>query len=266
MSGSAAQPAGAVPSPPTAHGDGGGGAAWAWACAAEAAATGAGGAALGWGIGWLLHPAVGVAAGAVAGANGLVSGWRGIYHWRSGRGVRAFLLDSTWATLPVAGGLVAHLVAVVSRRAGYEASLSHRQGRHVYRSGAQLKRGFALTIGNVISGAGDVDNARRRKLITDHEAVHVGQARCFGPLYPLTYVLWTAFGAVAGCVLWVRRGRSEPLGKVVESCSYYLNPYEWWAYSRDGLWPPPGLVRGIGWRKPAVRSFADRREHRERGH
>ena len=111
----------------------------------------------------------------------------------------------------------------------------------------------------MISSAGDVSRARRRKLVTDHEAVHIWQARWFGPLYLVLYLAWTLMGALGGVLLWLRRGRREPLGQLVESCSYYLNPFEWWAYSRDNLWPPPGLATGVGWRKPVVRSFAYRR-------
>ena len=67
---------------------------------------------------------------------------------------------------------------------------------------------------------------------------------------------------LGGVLVWLRRGRKEPLGTMIESCSYYTNPFEWWAYSRDDLWPPPGLVVGIGWRKAAVRPLADVRVHR----
>ena len=217
------------------------------------------GALLGWFVGGLMHSVVGVAMALVAGANGAFSGWRHAYAWRSARGLVAFVLDSTWATIPVAAGLVAHVVALASDdRGGFECSLSYRQNRHVYRGGAHLQTGFALTVGNVISSAGDLSRARRRKLITDHEAVHIWQARWFGPLYVVLYLGWTGLGALVGVLLWLRRGRREPLGQMVESCSYYLNPFEWWAYSRDNLWPPPGLTAGVGWRKPVVRPMSCR--------
>jgi len=221
--------------------------------ASEAGLLGLLGAALGGAVGWLLHPWVSAAMAVVAGVNGALSGWRQVYAWRTRWGAFAFVVDSTWAVLPVAAGLLTHVAALLAKASGYELSLSHRQNRHVYRGGAFLQRGFALTMGNVISSAGDVSRARRRKLITDHEAVHVWQARAFGPLYLLLYVLWSVGGAVAGVVVWLLRRRREPLGKVVESCSYYLNPFEWWAYSRDDLWPPPGLLVGLGWRRAAAR-------------
>ena len=153
-------------------------------------------------------------------------------------------------------GLFAHLGAALQRDAGHVASLGHRQNRHVYRRGVALKPGFAFTIGNVISGAGDVDSARRRRLITDHEDVHVWQSRWFGPLYPLLYGLWAAAAAGVGVLLWLVRRRRQPISRVVESCAYYTNPFEWWAYSRDDLWPPPGKLADIGWRRAAAKPLA----------
>jgi len=230
---------------------------------AEALLVGVVGAWLGWLVGGLVHSAVGMTMAVVAGMNGVLSGWRGIYSWRTSHGVAAFVLDSTWATFPVGVGLIAHVAARVSKDGGgFKRSLSIRQDRHVYCGGAHLQPGFALTLGNVISSAGDTSRVRRRKLITDHEAVHVWQARWFGPAYLVLYLGWTAMGALGGVLLWLRRGRREQLGHMVESCSYYLNPFEWWAYSRDDLWPPPGLAQGVGWRKPVVRPLADIRAHR----
>ena len=49
------------------------------------------------------------------------------------------------------------------------------------------------------------------------------------------------------------------LAKSVETCAYYLNPFEWWAYSREDRWPPPGVVERLAWRRPlaAARTPAD---------
>ncbi|MFM7684801.1 MAG: hypothetical protein ACKPDI_02620 [Actinomycetota bacterium] len=217
--------------------------------------VGAGGALLGFVTGAWLHPVLGVVMAVVGGLNGVVSGRRRIYRWDSLRGWVAFVLDSTWATLPVAVGLLAHLAGK-----GYVAEMSEGRGHHVYRAGFTLKPGFALTVGNVIAGAGDVERARRARLIHDHEAVHVWQARWFGPLYLPLYGLWSGLGAVTGLLVWLvrlLRGRRQPVSAVVESCSYYLNPFEWWAYSRDDHWPPQALV--VGWKRPAVESFQSRR-------
>jgi hypothetical protein len=223
---------------------------------AESVGVGAAGAALAGLVGGLIDPTIGWIAAAVGATNGLVSGWRRVYSWRNRDGWIAFALDSTWGLVPVAGSLLAHGIALVTRTPHFEASLSRRQNRHVYRGGARLKSRFALTFGNVISNACEVDQPRRRRLITDHEDVHVWQARWFGPLYPVVYLLWAAGGAVVGCVVWLRRGRREKLGVVVESFAYYSNPFEWWAYSRDDNWPPKAMAAGVGWKKAAVRPLA----------
>jgi hypothetical protein len=197
-----------------------------------------------------------VPAALVGGTNGFLSGHRGIYDWRHRSGVGAFVLDSTWALGTTFSGLVAHGVGAIRGDAGFDASLSRRQNRHVYARGFQPRRGFATTLGNVVNGAGDLRVARRAKLVTDHENVHVWQARGFGPLYPVLYLGWAAGGAIGGVVLWAVRRGDEPIGKLVEAFAYYLNPFEYWAYSRDDHWPPRGLVAGLGPKRPIVRSFA----------
>jgi len=199
-------------------------------------------------------PAVGAVVG---GLNGAVSGHRRIYE-RSTRGALAFVLDSSWALATTAAGLAAHAVAAAQPDAGYAAELSERRNRHVYARGLRFRRGFAITTGNVVNGAGDLASARRARLVTDHEDVHVWQSRLFGPLFPLLYGGWMLGGAVFGSIVWAARRRDQPFAKVVETCAYYLNPFEWWAYSRDDHWPPAGKVAGLGWRRPAVQSFAAR--------
>ena len=224
---------------------------------AEAISAAAAGAALGGVVGSRLS-GLGLPLAVVAGANGAISGWRGTYEWTSPRGVGAFVLDSTWAGLTTAAGLVANAVGMVQPNSGYSVALSERQNRHVYARGLQLRKGFATTFGNVVAGAGDLSRPRRAKLVTDHENVHAWQARWFGPAYPALYAGWLAGGAVAGAAVWATVRRDERLSKVVESCAYYLNPFEWWAYSRDDHWPPSGIVDRLGWKQPAVQPFAAR--------
>jgi hypothetical protein len=228
---------------------------------AESVATGAAGAALGRLVGGLIDPIIGWIAAGIGGVSGLLSGWRQIYSWRDRDGWLAFVLDSTWGLVTTGGALLTHAVAVITRAAHNESAISTRQNRHVYRRGLQLKKGFALTVGNVISGAGDIDNPRRRRLITDHEGVHVWQARWFGPVYPAVYGAWSIGGSVVGVAVWLRGHRAKPVGAVIQSISYYSNPFEWWAYSRDDHWPPSGAV-GVGWKKPAVRPLAAVRAER----
>lgn len=193
-----------------------------------------------------------VSGAVVAWANGLISGARQIYEWRSPRGWAAFVLDSSWALVPTTMALLAHGVAAVQpRRGGRVAAWSRRQNRHVYRGGLRLRRGFLATTGNTINGVGALD-ARRRRIVDGHEHVHVWQARWFGPLFPVLYGGWTVFGGFVGAVVWaVRRvgGRAGSLRQTVDAVAYYANPFEWWAYSREGRWPPPGAAGAIvSWR------------------
>ena len=132
------------------------------------------------------------------------------------------------------------LVALAQRTPdNYVVSLSERRDRHVYARGFTLRHGFLTTIGNVVSGA---SGPRRDRVVEQHEQVHVWQARWFGPLYPLLYGAWTLLGAIVGVVAWAIRGRRERLSKVVDTTAYYSNPLEWWAYSREGRWPPPAAI------------------------
>jgi hypothetical protein len=217
----------------------------------EAAAVGALGAAFGAAVGVPLGLAAPFAV--VGGVNGAITGWRRVYDWSCSTGVVAFVLDSTWALPMTAAGLASQALGALRGRSGYDPTLSRRSNRMVFRRGFVARRGFVITIGNVVSGAGDTSEPRRRRLVTDHEHVHVWQARWFGPAYPLLYGVWMLGGAVVGAVVWLVWWRSVPIAKVIESCAYYLNPFEWWAYSRDDHWPPSGKVRGLGWRNPIVR-------------
>jgi hypothetical protein len=226
----------------------------------EAAAVGVVGGVLGAAAGWPLGLAVPL--GIVAAANGAVSGWRRVYDWRSGKGVVAVTLDSTWGSPMTAAALFANAVGAATH-GGYVSDLSRRANRHVYQRGFMPRKGFAITLGNVISGAADTSKPRRRRLITDHEDVHVWQARWLGPLYPVVYVGWMVTAGAVGGIAWVVRHRDQPIGAVVETYGYYLNPLEWWAYSRDDHWPPGGKAAGIGWKRPAVRSFSSIRAARE---
>lgn len=219
----------------------------------ETLTVGAVGAALAGAVGATVGLAI--PAAVVGAANGAMSGARRVYDWTSPTGMLAFTLDSTWALGTTTAGLFAHAAGAVRGDPGFDATLSERQNRHVYARGFQPRRGFAITLGNVVNGAGDTTRPRRARLVTDHEDVHVWQARWLGPVYPVLYLGWMAGGAIVGVLAWGLRWRHRPLSKMVESYAYYLNPFEWWAYSRDAHWPPAGKVPGVGWRRPAVRSF-----------
>ncbi len=172
--------------------------------------------------------------------SGLIVGRRGVYDWRSRRGVIAFVADHTWALSTTTSGLIA-MGANRLTDAGYEPSLSHRQNRMVYRRGFVLRRGFAVTFGNVVNGAADAQGElteRRRTLVTVHEDAHVRQARMFGPVYPLVYGAWFVGGTLVGATKWLLSDRSVALSRMVDLDAYYRNPFERHAYSLQGVSTP----------------------------
>ena len=228
--------------------------------AVEAVAVGAAGGLLGALTGRLvgelvdLESELALVGAVVGGLNGVCSGWRRVYGWREVRGPIAFVLDSTWSLVMTTTGVIANLYAWVVPGSGYVPELSERQNLHVHRKGLVVRRGYAVTFGHVVDGAGDVELPRRRRLVTDHEDVHAWQARWWGPLFPVLLGAWFVGGSATGVLVWLARGRREPLRAVVETTGYYMNPYEYWAYSRHGIWRPSGMVDGIGWRRPWVAS------------
>ena len=199
----------------------------------EAAAVGAAGAALGAGAGAL----VGLAAPAavVAATNGVVSGYRQIYDWQTQKGRLAFVLDSTWALATTSAGLVSQLIGRVTK-SRYDESLSRRSNRHVFEHGFVVRRNFAVTVGNVVSGAGDTTDERRRNLVIDHEDVHIWQSRMLGPLFPVMYLGWMVVMAPVAVVGWTRGrlsgDRSTSLWAAIDKCAYWQNPLERQAYLR----------------------------------
>lgn len=183
-----------------------------------------------------------ITAATVAGLNGLLSGHRGVYAWRTPGGLAAFLLDSTWSIVGTALGVIANLVDTVLG-AGYSAEFSERRNRHVFAGGLALRRGFANTLGNVVSNASlgrSDDLEQRRDLIERHEGLHVWQQRWFGPLFQATYVVWAVGGAAVATVFGLasptRRRRKVGLRRLVDTAAYYDNPFEYWAYRNDDRW------------------------------
>lgn len=219
----------------------------------EALAVGVVGGSLAGLVGWPLG--IGIATAFVGAVNGLLSGWFGVYRLRYTRGWVALILDSTWGLLGTAFGLVLHLVNLWLPGAEYEAGLSNRRDRHVYGRGVTIRRGFTLSMGNVVSNAGGPVGlrgvssavARRRRFVTAHEELHVWQNRWFGPVFQIVYVAWLIVGAIVGTVAWpfVRGG----WWNAVETVAYYDNPFEYWAYSNDGYWPPRGVHPRLTWRR-----------------
>lgn len=219
------------------------------AAAAEALLAALAGAALAFVVAAPLGPVVALPATVVAGTNGALSGARGTYRWSSGRGLFAFVLDSTWGLVGTALGLALHAANLAGASSRYRPDLSARRDRHVYEGGVRLKRAFALTLGNVISNAGCDGREINELFIDRHEDLHVWQARLFGPVFQLTYAAWGALGALAAVAVWLAR-RDESLWSLVETACYYDNPFEYWAYRNDGNWPPRLANRHLAWRGP----------------
>lgn len=206
--------------------------------------------AVGWTVGLMVPAAV------VGGLNGAIGGGRRIYRWRSPSGVAAFVLDSTWALVTTTSALVPHLVAAVQRDPqNYRTALSERANRHVYARGFRMRRGFLLTVGNVVNGAAP-GRGRTDQIVADHEHVHVWQTRAFGPLFPLLYGGWMVVGSAVGALSWLVRPKHRPFAASVDAWAYYRNPFEWWAYSREGRWPPPRVDATAVWSKPLVKTTA----------
>ena len=177
--------------------------------------------------------AVGVASGAIA-------GYRGIYDWRSRSGVTAFVVDHTWALATTCAGVVVTAANSLGDP-GYMPELSQRQNRMVNRRGVVLRRGFAVTFGNVVNGAADVDGRfddSRHELVTVHEEAHIRQARYFGPIFPMVYGAWFAGGALVGLAQWLRSDRRESLTSTIDRHAYYANPFERHAYKLQGVSTP----------------------------
>lgn len=229
----------------------------AMARTAEGLVTGAVGAGLAWIV---LSPfemfmvGLSLAGAVVAGLNGLISGVTGVYAWRRVRGWLCFVLDSTWGLVGVAAGVLLHAANVLHRNPSYVVGMSRRTNRHVYEGGYSARPGFALALGNVVSGGGGPSGlrgdspraVRRRRLVEVHEGAHLFQNRLFGPIYTLGYVGWMVLAGAAGLVVWLVRERKH-LWPILETFSYYDNPFEYWAYRKDDYWPPLGAHPRYVW-------------------
>ena len=186
----------------------------------------------------------------VAAVNAVVSAVRGVYDITCSRGLVALIVDSTWALVMTAAAVVAHGVAaataVMGRSPRFDATASRGSTMHIYRRGLVVRGGYAITLGNVVSGAGDMSVQSRHALVWDHERVHVAQARWWGPAYPVLYLSWMLWGTVRAGVCWVAsggRGGWLALVRGVDTAAYLRNPFERQAYritaqraaQRDGV-------------------------------
>jgi RHS repeat-associated protein len=183
---------------------------------------------------WLGWNTAGVFGLIVGGTNGFLAGVNKIYDLGSFEGWFALASDSSWNLLGTALGLTLHVVNLFyGSDRKYNQAESERKNRFVYDGGFGFSD-FAFTQGNVIS------NARgRASLIDNHEYLHVTQQRIFGPLFQATYIVWAIGGFIVGSCYWLFN-TDKDYGKVIETTSYYDNPFEYWAYNNDHNWPPSG--------------------------
>jgi hypothetical protein len=173
-----------------------------------------------------------------------LSAKRGVYDLRRASGVVALALDSTWNLLGTTAAVAVHAVNALLPNSAYDDGLSRGSTYHVYDRGMTLRPRFAFAFGNVVT------NARgRTDLVRRHEALHVWQQRVLGPAYPVLYGGWMVGGAAVGTAVWLRH-REESWVSLVETAAYYDNPFEYWAYRRQGLWPPRRAHPLLAWKAP----------------
>lgn len=186
----------------------------------------------------------------VAGVNGCVCGWKGIYELGSRKGWWDWLRDSTWALPTTGAGMVMVGLQALRSDSNYVEELSKRQGRLTYGGGWRFRKGYATSIGPVVINAFDGKKLspldptwpRRSLLVTRHEEQHVRQARRYGPFFPMLYSAWLGTGFVRA-LWWKIKGDEAPIGQLILTSSYFLNPFEKTAYKKDQYWPPSGLLR-----------------------
>lgn len=188
----------------------------------------------GGGLGLLLGGAAGLMIGAVAGLLlGAVYGWAiaagKAYDFDSAGGVIAFVVDHTWSVVnTVAGALFLTLNLIFGNR--LDRAFTPRRNLVGLHNG--VVPGFATTIGTVQAGTG--------KNIDVHEAVHVLQARIFGPLYlPLVVANYVVATVVPYWLIYHDRA-ARPITGPVAYFRRGVYPHTWneeWAYRIEGT-PP----------------------------
>ncbi|GAA0257433.1 hypothetical protein GCM10010492_67990 [Saccharothrix mutabilis subsp. mutabilis] len=172
---------------------------------------------------------VALAAGAALGALHAGWAWRARLYPRSARGRLAAVIDFTWSLPNTAAGVV-FLVYALARGNEIDYEFSRHRGVLGLREG--VIRGFATTVGPVQAGVAlGVD---------EHEAVHVLQARLFGPLYlPLVAANWVLATVLPYWLLYHDRRRA-PIDSVTAYFQRGVYPHCWheeWAYRVQGT-PP----------------------------
>lgn len=178
-------------------------------------------------VGWIPGLVAGAVAGVALGAfYGAVAGMSGVY---SRRRLGQFVVDHTWSALNTVIGAL-FLLVNLARGNRVDTEFSEGRGHLGLRQG--LLRGWATTIGPVQAGTGHG--------LDLHEAVHVLQARLFGPLYlPLIGLNYVVATVLPYWLLYHDR-QTRPIDNVRAYFQRGVYPHTWheeWAYRVQGT-PP----------------------------
>lgn len=177
------------------------------------------------GLGLLIGGLVGLVFGAVYGW--AITAVRA-YDWGSAGSIVAYVVDHTWS---LANTLVGALFLTGNVVFGNRLDRTFT-GRNVVGLQNGVFPGFATTIGTVQAGTG--------MGIDDHEAVHVLQARIFGPLYiPMVIGNYILATLLPYWLLYHDR-TARPITGLITYFKRGVYPHTWneeWAYKVQGT-PP----------------------------
>jgi hypothetical protein len=142
----------------------------------------------------------------------------------SPRGLGLALVDATWSLPNTVAGLL-FLLFALARGNAIDRGFTRHRGIIGLRHG--VIPGFATTIGPVQAGLSPGLNR--------HEAIHVLQARLFGPCYlPLVLLNWVVATVLPYWLLYHDRA-AEPITSVAAYFRHGVYPHCWheeWAYRR----------------------------------
>ena len=139
-------------------------------------------------------------------------------------GFLAFLWDHLWS-LP--NTIVGSVFALITVTGGIDKSMSKGTGRLVLVD--RIFSDFDTTFGNVTAG--------NDPTISDHEALHVWQARLFGLfLYPLWFINYV-INTIVPWWIFLLKDKPADFGKYFVCGVYPYTVFELWAYTVGGTKP-----------------------------
>jgi hypothetical protein len=189
-----------------------------------------------WGL--ALGALSGVQHGSIVGAIlclsvGVLHGWAlavaHAYDLSSWRGLSVYVIDHTWSGVNTLAGAMFLLVALAL---GSRLDLAATRGSNRIGMAEGVLPGYATTIGIVQAGTG--------RRVDRHEAVHILQARIFGPAYLPLVVAGYVLATVLPYWLIYHDRRSQPITGFGAYFHRGVYPHTWheeWAYRVQGT-PP----------------------------